>query len=179
MSWFLEQERERRGLIADLVSETSGSRIFAAPHGDFELRATADRIERRADGLVIVDYKTGTLPRESAVERGLAPQLPLEAAIAEAGGFARVPPAPVASLEYWRLSGLAIPGELRCIAENGDARTLVAAAVAGLQALIAQFDDPATPYRAVPVARNAPRYSDYEHLERVKEWRATEVVEEA
>jgi hypothetical protein len=30
----------------------------------------------------------------------------------------------------------------------------------------------------VPVARNAPRYSDYEHLERVKEWRATETVDE-
>ena len=176
--WFLEQERERRGALAALVSETSGSRVFPAPGGDFELNAKADRIERRADGLVIVDYKTGTLPRETAVERGLAPQLPLEAAIAEAGGFADVPAAAVAALEYWRLSGLAIPGELKCIAEGTKARALVAAALAGLQDLIARFDDPMTPYRAVPIARNAPRYSDYEHLERVKEWRATEVVDE-
>jgi len=177
--WFLEQERERRGLLTALVSETSGSRVFAAPQGHFELKAKADRIERRGDGLVIVDYKTGTVPRESAVARGLAPQLPLEAAIAEAGGFAEVPAAPVTALEYWRLSGLAVPGEVKCIAEGAAARNLLAAALAGLQELVARFDDPGTPYRAVPVARNAPRYSDYEHLERVKEWRATEVVDEA
>jgi len=176
--WFLDQERERRHSLAALVSETSGSRVFPAPGGDFELNAKADRIERRADGLVIVDYKTGTVPRESAVKRGLAPQLPLEAAIAEAGGFADVPAASVAALEYWRLSGLAVPGELKCIAEGAEARALIGTALAGLQNLVAWFDDPATPYRAVPVARNAPRYSDYEHLERVKEWRATEMVEE-
>jgi ATP-dependent helicase/nuclease subunit B len=176
--WFLEQERERRGALEALVSETKGSRVFAAPHGDFELRATADRIERRTDGLVIVDYKTGTLPLATWVKQGLAPQLPLEAAIAEAGGFTDVPAAPVASLEYWRLSGLAIPGELKCIAEGAEARAHIATALAGLEALIAQFDDPETPYRAVPIAKNAPRYSDYEHLERVKEWRATEVPEE-
>ena len=127
---------------------------------------------------MIVDYKTGTLPRDIWVERGLAPQLPLEAAIAEAGGFAEVPASPVAALEYWRLSGLAVPGELRCIAEGVKARALIAAALAGLQELVSRFDDPETPYRAVPVARNAPRYSDYEHLERVKEWRATEVADE-
>ncbi|HKF70473.1 MAG TPA: double-strand break repair protein AddB [Stellaceae bacterium] len=176
--WFLDQERERRHTLAALVSETNGSRVFPAPGGDFELNAKADRIERRADGLVIVDYKTGTVPRESAVKRGLAPQLPLEAAIAEAGGFANVPAASVAALEYWRLSGLAVPGELKCIAEGAEARALIGTALAGLQNLVAWFDDPATPYRAVPVARNAPRYSDYEHLERVKEWRATEVVDE-
>jgi ATP-dependent helicase/nuclease subunit B len=176
--WFLDQERERRGALAALVSETKGSRVFTAPRGAFELRATADRIERRADGLVVVDYKTGTLPLASAVERGLAPQLPLEAAIAEAGGFADVPASAVAALEYWRLSGLAVPGELKCIAEGADARAMIDSALAGLQDLIARFDDPGTPYRAVPIARNAPRYSDFEHLERVKEWRATEVVDE-
>ncbi len=176
--WFLEQERARRGMLAGLISETKGSRIFAAPGGDFELTATADRIERRADGLVIVDYKTGALPRDVEVERGLAPQLPLEAAIAEAGGFAHVPPAAVTALEYWRLSGLAVPGELRRIAEGAAAREMIATALAGLTELIARFDSAATPYRAVPVARNAPRYSDYEHLERVKEWRATEAAEE-
>jgi ATP-dependent helicase/nuclease subunit B len=176
--WFVEQERERRRMLAGLVSETTGAWSLSAPGGDFELRATADRIERRAGGLVVVDYKTGLVPRESAVERGLAPQLPLEAAIAEAGGFAEVPAAPVTSLEYWRLSGLAVPGEVKCIAEGAKARAMIAAALAGLRELVERFDDPATPYRAVPVARNAPRYSDYEHLERVKEWRATETDDE-
>jgi hypothetical protein len=32
---------------------------------------------------------------------------------------------------------------------------------------VKQFDDPATPYLAVPVTARRPRFSDYEHLERV------------
>ena len=48
----------------------------------------ADRIERRADGaLAILDYKTGTPPTQKEVDAGLAPQLLLEAAMAEAGAF--------------------------------------------------------------------------------------------
>jgi ATP-dependent helicase/nuclease subunit B len=35
--------------------------------------------------------------------------------------------------------------------------------------LIARFDDPATPYLPVPVERWKPRYSDYQHLERLEE----------
>ncbi|MCH7592755.1 MAG: hypothetical protein IH989_08260 [Planctomycetes bacterium] len=34
------------------------------------------------------------------------------------------------------------------------------------------YDDPATPYRARPRPAAAPRFSDYEHLARVKEWSA-------
>ena len=47
---------------------------------------------------------------------------------------------------------------------------LVADALAGLNRLVAGFDDPRTPYRAVPRPERAPRYSDYGHLARVKEW---------
>ncbi len=43
----------------------------------------ADRIDRLADGsLCIIDYKTGVVPNEGELQRGEAPQLPLEAAIA-------------------------------------------------------------------------------------------------
>jgi hypothetical protein len=34
--------------------------------------------------------------------------------------------------------------------------------------LVQRFDDPATPYLAVPVPARQPRFSDYEHLERVR-----------
>ena len=44
----------------------------------------------------------------------------------------------------------------------------------GLSRLIAVFDDPRTPYAALPRPHLAPRYSDYEHLARVKEWAAGE-----
>ena len=56
---------------------------------DFVLRGRADRIERRHDGTIsILDYKTGRVPKQGEVEDGRAPQLPLEAAMAEAGAFA-------------------------------------------------------------------------------------------
>ena len=40
----------------------------------------------------------------------------------------------------------------------------------GLARLIAAFDRPETPYRSWPNPSRGPRYSDYVHLARVKEW---------
>ena len=45
-----------------------------------------------------------------------------------------------------------------------------AAALAGLERLIAAFDDASTPYLAHPRPAKAPRFDDYGHLARVKEW---------
>jgi ATP-dependent helicase/nuclease subunit B len=171
--WFLEQERARRPALALLASETRGVLEFPVPGGSFTLVGKADRIEGGRDhALTIVDYKTGIPPTRPDVGRGLAPQLPLEAAIANAGGFALVPAAPVAALEYWRLGGLYPAGERKVISEGSETQRLMEEARAGLLALVLSFDDPATPYRARPAPDRAPRYSDYTHLERVKEWRA-------
>ena len=172
--WFLAEEQQRRAGLAAIATEVKGSHVVPAPRGDFTVRATADRIERRGSDLVIVDYKTGSVPRSVDIGHGLSPQLSLEAAIAEAGGFTGVPRGLVTGLEYWRLSGLATAGEIKAIAEGEDVAPLIAAALAGLKNLVARFDDPATPYHAVPHPENAPRYSDYTHLERVKEWRASD-----
>jgi ATP-dependent helicase/nuclease subunit B len=46
------------------------------------------------------------------------------------------------------------------------------AALDGLRALIARYDDPETPYPARPRSEWARRFSDYRHLARVKEWGA-------
>ena len=54
--------------------------------------------------LAIIDYKTGTPPSVDEV-LSLAPQLLLEALIAEAGGFENIPAGGVARLEYYHLSG--------------------------------------------------------------------------
>ena len=173
MEWFLEQERARRPGLALLVSETRGTLELSMPRGPFTLVGKADRIEAvRGGGLTIVDYKTGVPPTKPEVGRGLAPQLPLEAAIAAAGGFAAVPVEGIAALEYWRLGGLDPAGERKIIADGSAAALLIEDARAGLLALVERFDDPTTPYRARPVPERAPRYSDYVHLERVKEWRA-------
>jgi len=174
--WFVALERERRKSLAEIRSEIKGGLVLDGPAGLFELTAKADRLDRQRDGgLVLIDYKTGLVPSAKDVELGFSPQLSLEAAIAAAGGFAGVAAAPVASLEYWRLSGGDPAGEISAPAKDeASLRALIAEAWQGLADLVARFDDAATPYRAVPRPEKAPRYSDYAHLARVKEWSVAE-----
>lgn len=163
--WFVEVERARRPGLERIWTEVKGSLVFEAPGGPFELEATADRIDRDRDGrLTIIDYKTGQPPSPKRLEDGTKPQLPLEAWIATAGGFPDVPAAEIAGLAFWRLSGGALPGEIKAIAG-----TDLEAAAAGLKALIAAFDDPATPYRPLPRPDLA-GFNDYAHLARLREW---------
>ncbi len=152
--------------VADFVPS------FEAPGGRFTVKAKADRIDRLSDGtLEIIDYKTGAPPEKKKVDRGFAPQLPLEAAIAAAGGFTGLAQGPVGALTFWRLSGGTPPGEI-LVASNGDPAKLAAEALEGLKRLVASFDDPATPYACQPRPELAPRFNDYDHLSRIAEWSA-------
>ncbi|EME68130.1 hypothetical protein H261_20043 [Paramagnetospirillum caucaseum] len=167
--WVAAKERGRRHAVREVHAEAGGSLEIAAPGGPFTLTAKADRIDEMADGsLALIDYKTGTPPRPREVAAGFAPQLPLEAVIARHGGFGGVGAAEVSELLYWHLKGGAAGGEER--PAGGDAVTLAEEALEGLQALVAVFDDPATPYAARPHPEHAPKYSDYLHLARVREW---------
>lgn len=169
--WFVGIEAERRDAVARTVCEARGSIDIAGPAGPFTLTARADRIDMLADGsLVLIDYKTGAPPSAKEVAAGYAPQLPLEAAIALAGGFPEVPGTAVSALEYWRLKGGETGGEIR--AAGADAGGLAATALEGVRGLVEVFDLPETPYRARPHPDYAPRFSDYLHLARVKEWAA-------
>jgi ATP-dependent helicase/nuclease subunit B len=173
--WFVTTEAERRRLLHSSAGERSGQMALEAPAGPFLLTARADRIDRwRTPGLALIDYKTGGVPSNEDVGLGFSPQLPLEAAIAEAGGFTDIAPAEVVELAYWRLTGGDPPGEIESLAKApATLRRLVDDALRGVKDLVARFDDPATPYRAVPWPEKAPRYSDYVHLARIKEWSVT------
>ncbi len=169
--WFVANEITRRRNLRASHCELRGELTLPGPAGPFLLTGTADRIDVLADGgLAIVDYKTGGVPSAAEVEAGFAPQLPLEAAMALAGAFPGVPAAPVRELAYWRLTGGDPPGEIRT---QADPAALAAEARAGLEALIARFDDPGTPYPSRPYPDRAPAYGDYDHLARVKEWSTT------
>lgn len=171
--WFAAQEAERRGKVTASLVETRGTMTLPGPGGDFTLSATADRIDVLDDGtLAIIDYKTGTPPSTKEVAAGFAPQLPLEAAIARARGYPGTAAHRVSELAFWHLHGRAEGGTIGAV--NADPERLAAEAEAGLRALIAAYDDPDTPYPARPHPAYAPRYSDYEHLARVKEWATAE-----
>ncbi|MBV9374672.1 MAG: PD-(D/E)XK nuclease family protein, partial [Alphaproteobacteria bacterium] len=128
-------------------------------------------IDRLAGGgLVLVDYKTGSVPPPKQLQAGYALQLPLEGAILRGGGFKGLSGSP-AELEFWRLSG-GEPAGNRCPIDAGDPDALIDRVLARVEALIDRFDDPTTPYLAVPAPRWAPRFSDYRHLERLAEGEA-------
>jgi ATP-dependent helicase/nuclease subunit B len=172
-AWLLAEERAHRSAIVESLSECEGRLMLHSRGGPFTITAKADRIDRLAEGgFLLVDYKTGALPKPKTVQAGFAPQLPLEGAILRSGGFSGVD-GTAAALEYWRLSGGRPAGE-RCPIDDGDPDALIDRAVARVKALIECFDDPNTPYLAVPSPRWAPRFSDYRHLARLAENEAEE-----
>jgi ATP-dependent helicase/nuclease subunit B len=173
--WFVAEERRHRAAVVESLSECRGSLVLPSRGGPFTITAKADRIDRlAAGGFLLADYKTGILPRKKEVEAGLAPQLTLEGAILRNGGFAGIAGEPghgpsngdFLRLEYWRLSGGEPAGERQALSGD-DAGALIAGVLDRVRTLIAHFDDPATPYLATPAPQWAPRFSDYDHLERL------------
>ena len=167
--WFIERERLERTAIQESHTEVSGRYEIRAPGGPFVLSAHADRIDRlAAGGLSIIDYKTGSVPSEKQIKAGFAPQLPLEALIARAGGFDGVSAAPVERLAHWRLSGGEPAGTVREIGQ--DVATVAAEALDRLVQLVTAFDDPRTPYVSTPEPDWPLPYPEYDHLARLREW---------
>jgi ATP-dependent helicase/nuclease subunit B len=166
--WFLATEAGRRIGLAACASECRGFLVFDAPAGPFTISAIADRIDRTVAGeLVVIDYKTGSLPEKREIDNSIAVQVPLEGAIVRAGGFPGVVGIPE-RLEYWRLSGGEPAGAIGAIGDD-DPAALIDRVVADIAAYVARFDDPQTPYQPVPAPQWRPRFSDYAQLERLDE----------
>lgn len=174
---FVAWERERRALAVRVLAEQSGALPIPLPNGDtFTLRARADRIEEGRDGgFALIDFKTGQPPSNPEVAIGFSPQLTLEAAMLMRGAFREVPAAAgTPELLYVKAAGGRDPLR-RCPVQppKGDARslqTIVEDHLAGLARLVAAFVSGEAAYLSRPYAQYARRYSDYDHLARVKEW---------
>ncbi|XAO70847.1 MAG: hypothetical protein AAYR33_07335 [Acetobacteraceae bacterium] len=84
------------------------------------------------------------------------------------------------SLEYWRVSGNAASDRIVVIAggSEGDIAEEAEDRVRRLEDWAAQYDDPDMPYIAQPYPEYAPRFDDYGHLARVKEWRISAETDE-
>ena len=169
--WFAQTEPARRDGVIKGLTEVGGEQLLA--NGAFKLTARADRIDIRGDGAIITDYKTmgdsslKTLAGQAA--KGRAPQLALEAAIALANGFAGLATERIAGLRYISASG-GEPAGVETAVRSDDLAALAAQAREGLEKLIADFNNPQTPYRALRRAGFSYEYDDYAHLARVDEW---------
>ena len=170
---FVQQEAAWRQDAKPFKTEVSGEWVFGSTGGDFTLSGKADRIDRMTDGnYAVIDYKSGGTPSKGDVRQGLSPQLPLEALMLAKGAFDGIPAGDTAELVYWKVSGsgqkpveqVTISGKDFSVAD------MTAAAEDGLLTLVEKFDDPATPYLSQPRAEAKPKFSDYNHLARVREW---------
>ena len=129
--WFVAEERARRAEIVERLAECKGSVQIPARAGPFTITAIADRIDRLRSGeLVVIDYKTGSLPSKQEIKDAVAVQLPLEGAIARDGNFGGLSGVP-ASLEYWRLSGGDPPASRHPIASDNPLELIDRALEAG------------------------------------------------
>lgn len=171
-AWVVAMEQDRRPTVDRSLCEITGELTI----GTFTVTATADRIDRHRDGsLSIIDYKTGSPPTQKEIAAGYAPQLPLEALIARSGGFTGLGAAPVKDLLFWHVNGSRDGGvQKSACGKDTTADTLADEALEGLRGLVMAFDQPDTPYEPRPHPDYAPRYSDYQHLARVKEWASGE-----
>lgn len=160
-----ERLRRARGRVLD--REVWGERWLDAP--PFRLFGKADRIDLRTDGtLAIYDYKTGALPTKKQRDF-FQKQLPLEAAIAEAGGFEGVPAAPVTWLEF---IGLSPEGLKPTPPKDGwdVAPREIAQAWEEFGQLIAAWSEPDRGFAARMSVADSRRGGDYDHLARYGEW---------
>ena len=168
--WVVAFERRRR-TGARMLIEQPGGLEFQVAGGAFTVTAKADRIELRASGADILDFKTGAAPSKKQVESGLSPQLTLTAAILHHGGFAEAGRTDPQDLVYVRVSGGRVPGREEVRAGAGESLDLALRALEGLRRRVERFDLEATPYVSWAAPQFIDQYDgDYDHLARLWEW---------
>ena len=169
--WLAGFEMRRRARGIEIRVEEEVDLTFDAPAGPFILTAKADRIELSSTGAAILDFKTGAAPSAKQVKSGFAPQLTLTGAILAEAGLKTSGPVEPEELTYVRVVGRKVPGEAAVRASGAEASDLSMAALAGLKARVARFDEETTPY----LSWVAPQFmgnfgGNYDHLARVWEW---------
>ena len=98
--------------------------------------------------------------------------MPIEAMIAEDNGFEKdgITDKKVDEIAYWTMTGAKKPGDVTTVNDETEIKEIIETTKQGLLNLISIFEEENTPYYAIPNLDNAPRFNDYMHLERVKEW---------
>jgi ATP-dependent helicase/nuclease subunit B len=177
VGFYLGYESERRPLLQSILVEQRGElAIFLDDGTGFILSAEADRIEIARDGCIrVVDYKTGAPPGLDEVRVGFAPQLTLEAAMLAEGAFLEIGAREASEALYLKLGG-GDGGkkiELNWSKKKIRFADVVARHRSEVIKLLNQFRLTETPYLPRPFPKYASKYSDYDHLARVKEWSAT------
>jgi ATP-dependent helicase/nuclease subunit B len=172
---FVAFDRRRREAGWTVLPEVGGKVPLVLPSGDsLTISGKVDRVEINAAGeLAIFDYKSGLAPSSPTIGSGLAPQLPISAALARAGAFADVPAgADVASLAYVTIGGSGPLAEKPVDPGKAKAESLGELVERNWRRLVDDLDAIATGAAAYQSRKavKAGSVGDYDHLARVDEW---------
>ena len=187
-NWFLEQEQSDRPHIVHSYSELDGHCMMPLSTGNtIKLSARADRVDTMKDGTYrVVDYKTGGTATANQIRTAAKPQLLLASKIlmqgtAHCNGIA-LPNAPVCDAQYWQIKGQGkdnIQSLPTITMARGDTIKDIKSLPERLEVLsdifykethdvLSHFDGGGA-YTVCPTGER-PRYNDYEHLSRIREW---------
>lgn len=169
--WLAAEEQAARASLQRVVAEVKGKLELQIAGATFLLTCRADRIDLLSDSTArITDYKTGSVPSMEQVKTGLAPQLTLQAAILEGGGFEAIGPVAASDLVYVKLGGGEPAGEVKPVKLDPDAMTVAHAHLAGLKKLLTQYSQPSQAYLPRALVEKEDEARDYDHLSRYREW---------
>jgi double-strand break repair protein AddB len=171
--WRARLEKAATPFLAFSVG-TGGAPVLLEERGaapleglDFTLTGKPDRIDRLADGrLLVIDYKTGDPPSPDE-QKHFDKQLLLAAAMAERGAFPGLDPAEVARVAFVgvkaafkTVENTLQPGEVEEVWEK-------------FASLMASYARPTQGYTARRAMKTVKDVSDYDHLSRYGEWDMT------
>ena len=163
---FVADEVQRCKNARPLLFECRGEIVLDEPA--FSLTGTADRIDKTDAGQIIIyDYKTGQPPSKKQI--GLFDkQLPLEAAMAQFGGFEGLGKPVVEKIMYISLAR----GNKSAVVDLDN--ELINKTWDGFCRLIRGYQLPGTGYTARARMEKTTDPSDYDHLSRRGEWADTD-----
>lgn len=180
---FLDWQAKRAGSVERSLTEVRAR--FDLGAAGVAITGVADRIDLLPDGRVdLIDYKTGSSPSKKEAQSLLDPQLPLEAAAVEAGGFRGVGSRRARSLYYVRLKpgarfeveridsdpGLSRSGEPLPTTED-----LASDSLAELRRFVLALRSGKVGYASrLVVQMQSDQSGPYDHLARVAEWSTAE-----
>lgn len=184
--WFVNYQNDWNNVARFVTGEVKGNLDIMIDDIPFNIYGVADRIDKLDQGYALIDYKSGGTFTKSKLQSGEYPQLPLEAMILDANGFdgrgfkhTGAADADATGIQgktryagYWIVKGGRSPADITEM--KSDVMQAAEVVRSGLEKLVRTFRDPETPFYCLPNAYNLPRFNDYKHVARVKEWSAVD-----
>ncbi len=167
----LEKNTLRKG-FSEILPEIEGKIDVEISGQKIILTARADRIDIGGDDrCAIYDYKTGSLPPMKHIlspePQQFEPQLPLEAIIAQQGGFEKIHAMQVKRLAFIKLKDASWENMLK---EISHPKTLALNSLEFIRTTLEKYLDENEPFAPPEKIRS----EDYDHLARRKAWSAAD-----